>query len=40
MIVEADMELIEDSFATKEIEPNSKALREPNRGRKTRGVRS
>ena len=32
MIVEADLELIKDAFAAKEIEANSKTLREPNRG--------
>jgi len=31
-IVEADLELIEDSFSTKEIEANSKTLREPHWG--------
>ena len=32
MIVEADLELIKDSFSAKEIETNSKTLRESNRG--------
>ena len=32
MIVEADLKLIEDAFSAKEIETNSKTLREPDRG--------
>jgi hypothetical protein len=32
MIVEADLELIEDSFSAKNIEADSETLREPNRG--------
>jgi len=32
MIVEANLELIEDTFSAKDVESDSKALREPDRG--------
>jgi len=35
MIVETHLELVKDAFAAKEIETNSKTLREPNRGSNT-----